>query len=75
MFIIFKNIYFLSLTINNNSSHEYLILQDRRVMFTPVSELAEITDFEHRLPINQWWLKIRPILRILAKHQVMLIMQ
>ncbi|KAE9548297.1 hypothetical protein FO519_008495 [Halicephalobus sp. NKZ332] len=43
-------------------------LRGRRVVFTPVEELAEETDFEHRLPLDQWWLKLRPLLRILAKH-------
>lgn len=28
----------------------------------------EKADFKHRLPKEQWWLKIRPLLRILAKH-------
>lgn len=37
-------------------------------MFAPVEELAQETDFEHRLPKEQWWLKLRPLLRILAKH-------
>lgn len=23
----------------------------------------------HRLPFEQWWLKLRPLLRILAKHE------
>ncbi|CAJ0914045.1 unnamed protein product, partial [Mesorhabditis belari] len=43
-------------------------LNGRRVVFTPVAELAEETDFTHRLPNQQWWLKLRPLLRILAKH-------
>jgi len=43
-------------------------MRGRRVVFTPVEELAYETDFDHRLPSNQWWLKIRPLLRILAKH-------
>lgn len=25
-------------------------------------------DFKHRIPKQQWWLKLRPLLRILAKH-------
>lgn len=37
-------------------------------MFTPVSELVEETDFDKRLPKIQWWMKLRPLLRILAKH-------
>ena len=24
--------------------------------------------FSHRLPENQWWMKLRSLLRILAKH-------
>lgn len=43
-------------------------LTGRRVVFTPVEELAAETDFEKRLPCDQWWLKLRPLLRILAKH-------
>jgi len=31
--------------------------------------LASNTDFDNRLPKHQWWLKVRPLLRILAKHQ------
>jgi 6-phosphofructokinase 1 len=34
-----------------------------------VADLAAYTDFEHRLPLDQWWLKLRPLLRILAKHE------
>ncbi|VDK41776.1 unnamed protein product [Anisakis simplex] len=43
-------------------------LRGRRVVFTPVEDLAGETDFEHRLPKEQWWLKVRPLLRILAQH-------
>ena len=25
--------------------------------------------FRHRMPLEQWWLKLRPLLRILAKHE------
>lgn len=45
------------------------LIQGRNVVFTPVSELFEHTDFVHRLPVDQWWLKLRPLLRILAKHE------
>ncbi|CAK5055074.1 unnamed protein product [Meloidogyne enterolobii] len=44
-------------------------LVDRALLFTPVEELASNTDFDNRLPKHQWWLKVRPLLRILAKHQ------
>ncbi|KAG8230791.1 hypothetical protein J437_LFUL011355, partial [Ladona fulva] len=40
----------------------------RQYRFTPLVELKDDTDFEHRIPKHQWWLKLRPLLRILAKH-------
>ncbi|KAH9495476.1 hypothetical protein Btru_012938 [Bulinus truncatus] len=42
----------------------------RHLTFTPIVELAEETDFVKRIPKDQWWLKLRPLLRILAKHSV-----
>ncbi|KAM6934429.1 ATP-dependent 6-phosphofructokinase, liver type [Xenentodon cancila] len=39
------------------------------VSFIPVTELKAVTDFEHRMPINQWWLNLRPMLKMLAKYQ------
>jgi len=36
--------------------------------FTPVQELESQIDFKHRVPKNKWWLKMRPLLRILAMH-------
>ncbi|XP_078664890.1 ATP-dependent 6-phosphofructokinase, muscle type-like isoform X2 [Branchiostoma floridae x Branchiostoma belcheri] len=36
---------------------------------TPVTHLKAWSDFKHRLPREQWWLKLRPLLRILAKHE------
>lgn len=53
---------------NNPESAALLGLNGRRVVFSPVAELAKETDFTHRLPNTQWWLKLRPLLRILAKH-------
>ncbi|KAK6102314.1 6-phosphofructokinase [Brugia pahangi] len=38
------------------------------VCLTPVEELMNDVDFAHRLPMEQWWMKLRPLLRILAKH-------
>lgn len=40
----------------------------RHYSFSPVQDLKNDTDFQHRLPKQQWWLKMRPLLRILAKH-------
>uniref|UniRef100_A0A8C9WSF0 6-phosphofructokinase n=1 Tax=Scleropages formosus TaxID=113540 RepID=A0A8C9WSF0_SCLFO len=36
--------------------------------FSPVTELKEHTDFEHRMPKEQWWLNLRLMLRMLAKY-------
>ncbi|XP_071542421.1 ATP-dependent 6-phosphofructokinase isoform X4 [Panulirus ornatus] len=44
-------------------------LQKRSYVFQPVIELKRQTDWERRIPLNQWWLKLRPLLRILAKHE------
>jgi len=41
----------------------------RQYKFTPIQELKLYTDFTHRIPREQWWLKLRPLLRILAKHE------
>ncbi|XP_077096399.1 phosphofructokinase, liver b [Siphateles boraxobius] len=42
----------------------------KKVMsFSPVTELKTHTDFEHRMPREQWWLNLRPMLKMLAKYQ------
>ncbi|KAI6173801.1 ATP-dependent 6-phosphofructokinase [Aphelenchoides besseyi] len=51
-----------------SDSATLLGLRGRHVQFTSAEELCKETDFEHRLPTDQWWLKLRPLLRILAKH-------
>jgi len=43
-------------------------LQRRQYRFTPVQLLKSTTDFKHRIPSNHWYLKLRPLLRILAKY-------
>ena len=40
----------------------------RSYCYTPVQELKGLTDFKHRIPKTQWWMKMRPLLRILAMH-------
>ncbi|XP_018024643.1 LOW QUALITY PROTEIN: ATP-dependent 6-phosphofructokinase-like [Hyalella azteca] len=44
-------------------------LQGRSYGFKPVSELKALTDWERRIPKSQWWMFMRPLLRILAKHE------
>uniref|UniRef100_T1IV69 6-phosphofructokinase n=1 Tax=Strigamia maritima TaxID=126957 RepID=T1IV69_STRMM len=44
-------------------------LVKRQYKFSPVDQLKADTDMEHRIPRDQWWMKLRPLLRILAKHK------
>ncbi|KYQ48104.1 6-phosphofructokinase [Trachymyrmex zeteki] len=41
----------------------------RQYRYTPFTELIDVTDFEHRIPTYQWWMKLRPLLKVLAKHE------
>ncbi|CAH1972542.1 unnamed protein product [Acanthoscelides obtectus] len=40
----------------------------RQYKCTSLAELKAQTNFNQRIPKEQWWLKLRPLLRILAKH-------
>ncbi|XP_061697079.1 ATP-dependent 6-phosphofructokinase, liver type [Syngnathoides biaculeatus] len=44
-------------------------LQRKVVSFSPLTELKDATDFEHRMPKVQWWFNLRPMLKMLAKYQ------
>uniref|UniRef100_A0A8C9I6B1 Uncharacterized protein n=1 Tax=Piliocolobus tephrosceles TaxID=591936 RepID=A0A8C9I6B1_9PRIM len=44
-------------------------ISKRNVIFQPVAELKKQTYFEHRIPKEQWWLKLRPLMKILAKYK------
>ncbi|CAH1101013.1 unnamed protein product [Psylliodes chrysocephalus] len=43
-------------------------IQKRHYLCTSIETLKSQTNFELRIPRDQWWLKLRPLLRILAKH-------
>ncbi|NWV71395.1 PFKAM protein, partial [Malurus elegans] len=53
---------------NTADSACLLGMRKRSLLFQPIAELQEHTDFEHRIPKEQWWLRLRPILKILAKY-------
>ena len=53
---------------NTSETCQLLGLSGRAVEFRPIAALAAETDYKHRLPTDQWWMKLRPLLRILAKH-------
>ncbi|NXJ09887.1 PFKAM protein, partial [Odontophorus gujanensis] len=55
---------------NTADSACLLGMRKRSLVFQPLTELKEQTDFEHRIPKEQWWLKLRPILKILAKYNI-----
>ncbi|XP_077810122.1 ATP-dependent 6-phosphofructokinase, muscle type isoform X16 [Macaca mulatta] len=55
---------------NTPDSGCVLGMRKRALLFQPVTELQGQTDFEHRIPKEQWWLKLRPILKILAKYEI-----
>ncbi|XP_022609721.1 ATP-dependent 6-phosphofructokinase, platelet type-like isoform X1 [Seriola dumerili] len=44
-------------------------MRRRALVFQPVVQLKEDTDFVHRIPKEQWWLKLRPLMKILAKYK------
>ncbi|KAI7794201.1 phosphofructokinase, muscle a [Triplophysa rosa] len=55
---------------NTPDSACMLGMRKRGLMLQPLAELKEQTDFEHRIPKSQWWLKLRPIMKILAKYKI-----
>merc|ERR1711970_168639 len=55
---------------NTPDSACVLGMKKRSLVFQPLADLKAETDFEHRIPKTQWWLKIRPIMKILAKYNI-----
>ncbi|NXH97730.1 PFKAP protein, partial [Pachycephala philippinensis] len=54
---------------NTEDSVCLLGMRRRNLVFQPVAELKNETDFVHRIPKEQWWLKLRPLMKILAKYK------
>ncbi|XP_030302360.1 ATP-dependent 6-phosphofructokinase, platelet type isoform X2 [Calypte anna] len=54
---------------NTDDSVCLLGMRRRTLLFQPVAELKNETDFVHRIPKEQWWLKLRPLMKILAKYK------
>ncbi|XP_039193021.1 ATP-dependent 6-phosphofructokinase, platelet type isoform X2 [Crotalus tigris] len=44
-------------------------MRKRNLDFQPVIKLQDETDFVHRIAKEQWWLKLRPLMKILAKYK------
>ncbi|XP_015787370.1 ATP-dependent 6-phosphofructokinase isoform X3 [Tetranychus urticae] len=61
----------VQLTTGNKAARESVALLGlirRQYKFTPILDLEAETDFSHRISKKQWWLKLRPLLRMLAQH-------
>ncbi|XP_075683554.1 ATP-dependent 6-phosphofructokinase, platelet type isoform X1 [Rhinoderma darwinii] len=54
---------------NTDDSVCLLGMRRRALVFQPVVQLKDETDFKHRIPKEQWWLKLRPLMKILAKYK------
>ncbi|XP_063062596.1 ATP-dependent 6-phosphofructokinase, platelet type isoform X4 [Engraulis encrasicolus] len=54
---------------NTEDSVCLLGMRRRALVFQPVVQLKDETDFIHRIPKEQWWLKLRPLMKILAKYK------
>uniref|UniRef100_A0A8C6PSC9 ATP-dependent 6-phosphofructokinase n=1 Tax=Nothobranchius furzeri TaxID=105023 RepID=A0A8C6PSC9_NOTFU len=54
---------------NTEDSCCLLGMRARALVFQPVVQLKDDTDFVHRIPKEQWWLKLRPLMKILAKYK------
>ncbi|KAI1901366.1 hypothetical protein AGOR_G00033650 [Albula goreensis] len=54
---------------NTEDSACLLGMRRRALVFQPLSQIREETDFIHRIPKEQWWLKLRPLMKILAKYK------
>ncbi|XP_066539343.1 ATP-dependent 6-phosphofructokinase, platelet type isoform X1 [Hoplias malabaricus] len=54
---------------NTEDSACLLGMRRRALVFQPVVQLKDETDFVHRIPKEQWWLKLRPLMKILAKYK------
>ncbi|CAL9689580.1 unnamed protein product [Knipowitschia caucasica] len=54
---------------NSEDTACLLGMRRRALVFQPLSHLQQETDFVHRIPKEQWWLKLRPLMKILAKYK------
>ncbi|XP_054483218.1 ATP-dependent 6-phosphofructokinase, platelet type-like isoform X2 [Anoplopoma fimbria] len=54
---------------NSEDTACLLGMRRRALVFQPVAQLRDETDFVHRIPKEQWWLKLRPLMKILAKYK------
>jgi 6-phosphofructokinase 1 len=41
-------------------------LHEGNVRILPLRDTEELADWDHRRPVNQWWMQLRPIINVLA---------
>ncbi|XP_026293413.1 ATP-dependent 6-phosphofructokinase isoform X2 [Frankliniella occidentalis] len=58
-----------SINVSSPDSAVMMGIVRRQYKFSPLQDLKAGTNFERRIPTNQWWVKLRPLFRILAKHE------
>jgi 6-phosphofructokinase 1 len=57
----------LSNQIDTKGSGSAIIgLHEGRVRILPLRQAADLADWDHRRPIDQWWMQLRPIIDVLA---------
>ena len=44
-------------------------MHGKKMKITPFQDLVGNTDFKHRIPKKQWWMRLRPLVHILAHHK------
>jgi len=43
-------------------------LHEGRIRVLPLRDAEELADWEHRRPLRQWWMQLRPIINVLASR-------
>ena len=54
---------------NTHKTASVLGLVGLRYVCSPVEDLRTKTDFKHRIPKGQWWMQLRPLIRVLSRHK------
>jgi 6-phosphofructokinase 1 len=43
-------------------------MHEGRIRVLPLRDTGELADWEHRRPVHQWWMRLRPIIDVLANR-------
>ena len=50
-----------------SSTGAYIGLVEGKVTISPLKQMPDVIDLEHRRPLKQWWLDLRPVMQALAQ--------